>query len=81
MFVPDVFESDTMVFCLGEKQGMIVSDDCSLWSIIPWEAILSKAPEYCVIDTGKILGKPLYPCTRYILDFILDLSHDTQMGW
>ena len=22
---------DKMVFCLGEKQGMIVNDDCSSW--------------------------------------------------
>ena len=38
MFLPDAFEDithhrvlDEMVFCLGEKQGMIVNGDCSLW--------------------------------------------------
>ena len=38
VLLPDAFEDfmhrsvlDKTVFCLGEKQGMIVNDDCSLW--------------------------------------------------
>ena len=38
MLLPDTFQDfvhrsilDKKVFCLGENQGMIVNDDCSLW--------------------------------------------------
>ena len=38
LLLPDVFEDfvhhsafDKTVFYLGEKQGMIINDDCSLW--------------------------------------------------
>ena len=38
MLLPDAFENfihcsvfNKMIFCLGEKQGMIVNDDCSSW--------------------------------------------------
>ena len=38
VFLPDAFEAflhssifDKAVFCLGEKQGMLVNDECSSW--------------------------------------------------